>query len=158
MRFPSMISSSATLAALCSLLLAAGGCGEDTSSDGGGSSAVRNGGTLGGAPAEGAYEEDTKRDDPGAQEDGQGKITICHVPPGNPANAHSLTVSVNGWNGHQRHKGDYAGPCNGSGGEPDAGVPACLPEGSACLGDGPSCCAGLQCGGDNICRTPVIIN
>lgn len=39
-----------------------------------------------------------------------GKITICHVPPGNPANAHSITISANAWPAHQAH-GDQLGAC-----------------------------------------------
>ncbi len=31
------------------------------------------------------------------------KITICHVPPGNPENARSIEVDANGWNGHDNH-------------------------------------------------------
>ncbi|MBU0505750.1 hypothetical protein KJ708_07150, partial [bacterium] len=40
-----------------------------------------------------------------------GKIWICHVPPGNPDNAHTIHVSPNSWNGHKNHDGDYNGPC-----------------------------------------------
>lgn len=38
------------------------------------------------------------------------KITICHVPPGNPDNARTLTVSEKAWRAHQAH-GDVQGPC-----------------------------------------------
>src|SRR4026209_622245 len=32
------------------------------------------------------------------------KITICHVPPGNPGNAHSITIDQQTWeNGHTPH-------------------------------------------------------
>ena len=32
------------------------------------------------------------------------KITICHVPPGNPENAHAITVDKNAWeNGDSTH-------------------------------------------------------
>ena len=42
---------------------------------------------------------------------GQGhKVTICHVPPGNPANAHTITISANAWPAHQAH-GDQLGAC-----------------------------------------------
>jgi len=37
-------------------------------------------------------------------------ITICHIPPGNPGNAHTITVDVASWPAHQAH-GDYQGPC-----------------------------------------------
>jgi hypothetical protein len=43
------------------------------------------------------------------------KITICHVPPGNPENAHSITVDKSAWeNGHDPHNAhslDYVGEC-----------------------------------------------
>ncbi len=41
------------------------------------------------------------------------KITICHIPPGNPANAHSITISINALEAHRAH-GDFVGPCNGT--------------------------------------------
>lgn len=37
----------------------------------------------------------------------EGKVWICHVPPGNPENAHAIYVDVNGWNGHDAHSGDF---------------------------------------------------
>lgn len=40
-----------------------------------------------------------------------GKITICHCPPGNPNNCHSITISVNAWYAHFEHHDDYIGPC-----------------------------------------------
>lgn len=40
------------------------------------------------------------------------KITICHVPPGNPANTHSITISINALNAHLAH-GDAIGECGG---------------------------------------------
>ena len=47
------------------------------------------------------------------------KITICHVPQGNPENAHEITVDLHAWeNGHN--------PDNSDGGDfvVDAGCPA----------------------------------
>lgn len=49
------------------------------------------------------------------------KITICHIPPGNPANAHSITVSINALDAHLAH-GDFIGSCN-----PAAPVPPPAP-------------------------------
>ena len=43
------------------------------------------------------------------KDDGK-KVTICHIPPGNPANAHTITVSVNAVRAHLAH-GDTVGPC-----------------------------------------------
>ncbi|MCP5464156.1 MAG: hypothetical protein H7A33_03935 [Deltaproteobacteria bacterium] len=44
------------------------------------------------------------------------KFWICHVPPGNPENRHSIAVNINGWiHGHSMgqntHNMDYLGPC-----------------------------------------------
>jgi len=39
-----------------------------------------------------------------------GKVVMCHVPPGNPANAHSITISPSAVNAHLAH-GDYFGSC-----------------------------------------------
>jgi hypothetical protein len=41
------------------------------------------------------------------------KVTICHIPPGNPANAHEITISVNALAAHIRNHGDtdVVGPC-----------------------------------------------
>ena len=40
-----------------------------------------------------------------------GKITICHVPPGNPANHHTIEVSQNALQAHLDH-GDFIGWCD----------------------------------------------
>jgi len=46
-------------------------------------------------------------------EDGDGdKITICHIPPGNPDNAKTISISSSAWPAHERH-GDTMGACNG---------------------------------------------
>lgn len=47
---------------------------------------------------------------------GSGKVTICHIPPGNPGNAHLITISVNALHAHRAH------------GDPPAGAP-CPPPG-----------------------------
>jgi hypothetical protein len=48
------------------------------------------------------------------------KVTICHIPPGNPANAHTITVGAPAVKAHIKH-GDTLGACGG-GGEQDAGT------------------------------------
>ncbi len=184
MRFHTMLSSSAALAALCALLI--GGCGGGTQPGDDGSDPALRDGELGGAasvgaPGEGASGPRGEQQTPATGSDNADKITICHVPPGNPANAHTLTVGRNGWNGHSRHKGDYAGPCSGSGGgepdagtsepdagtsepdagtsEPDAGTsepPVCIETDAPC-GAGDTCCGGLECR-QGVCGGPIIIN
>ena len=41
----------------------------------------------------------------------QPKITICHIPPGNPGNAHSITISLNALPAHVMRHGDLIGEC-----------------------------------------------
>jgi hypothetical protein len=150
MRLHSILTSSAVLAALCSMLM--GGCGDGTWQEDGSEPALRDSELNGGS----------------GKDKGQGtKITICHVPPGNPDNAHTITVGGPAWGGHQHHPGDYLGTCGGGGGEnpgePDAGVPptepdagtppppppppppVCAPSGEACGEGGVVCCAQLEC-------------
>jgi hypothetical protein len=43
---------------------------------------------------------------------GTNKVTICHIPPGNPANAHSDTVGEPAVAAHIRDHGDYLGACH----------------------------------------------
>lgn len=43
------------------------------------------------------------------------KITICHIPPGNPENAHTIRVSINALEAHLNH-GDTIGSCDKGGG------------------------------------------
>lgn len=38
------------------------------------------------------------------------KVTICHIPPGNPGNAHTITISLNALQAHLAH-GDTIGAC-----------------------------------------------
>ena len=45
--------------------------------------------------------------------------TICHRPPGNPAKAHTITVSENAWSAHRLH-GDYDGECDDADSDSDS--------------------------------------
>lgn len=38
------------------------------------------------------------------------KVTICHIPPGNPGNRHTISVGASAVAAHLRH-GDHEGPC-----------------------------------------------
>ncbi len=38
------------------------------------------------------------------------KLTICHLPPGNPGNAHTLRIGSSAWPAHEAH-GDLLGSC-----------------------------------------------
>ena len=40
----------------------------------------------------------------------EAKVVICHIPPGNPDNAHTITISENALSAHLAH-GDHVGAC-----------------------------------------------
>jgi hypothetical protein len=74
------------------------------------------------------------------------KVLICHVPPGNPDNAHTICVGRAAVKPHQEHHGDLLGACDEEadpgygedddsgpdqgGGEPDEGGETSDPESS----------------------------
>ena len=41
------------------------------------------------------------------------KVTICHIPPGNPENRHEITVSIFAVPAHVMLHGDTIGQCGG---------------------------------------------
>ncbi len=58
-----------------------------------------------------AYADDlTEEDLLSLQDPAQAKVTICHIPPGNPANAHEITVGESAVAHHIAH-GDTIGKC-----------------------------------------------
>ncbi|GHG87944.1 hypothetical protein [Comamonas sp. JC664] len=173
MRSLKPVFSSAVAVALCALL--AGGCGGSPVTDDSPDTQSPQSGGLGGKAGE---ETPSDEEAPTFEEAGTGKITLCHYPPGNPANAHTLSVGAAAWPAHERH-GDTLGPCEGSGepepdagcgsepdagsgsepdagsgSEPDAGAPVCAPVGERC-GEEAACCFGLTCGADGFCE-PII--
>jgi hypothetical protein len=65
------------------------------------------------APGATAFGKDRKGgDDNRDHRDGDrdGKITICHIPPGNRSARHTISVSESAWAAHQGH-GDHRGAC-----------------------------------------------
>ena len=69
----------------------------------------------------GAWRDDDNGDDSGSaylfdaagcpeNSNGDGMVTLCHIPPGNPDNAHTITMGANAAPGHLAH-GDHCGPC-----------------------------------------------
>jgi hypothetical protein len=53
---------------------------------------------------------------------GDAKVAVCHIPPGNPANQHTIHVGPAAVNAHLAH-GDKVGACGA------AGTPITLPGG-----------------------------
>ena len=63
----------------------------------------------------GDADDDENRDHRDDDRDRGGKITICHIPPGNHSARHTITVSESAWPAHQGH-GDHRGACGTGGG------------------------------------------
>jgi hypothetical protein len=85
-----------------------------------------NDGTLG-------HQDEVRACEPGNQK----KTTICHVPPGNPANAHTLCIGNAGVPAHLRNHPDYLGPCKRENPGPppaDAGTPGTGGAGGSAAG------------------------
>ena len=55
-------------------------------------------------------EDDPEDDDSSADDQYEEKVLICHIPPGNPDNAHTISISVNAVPAHLAH-GDTLGAC-----------------------------------------------
>lgn len=62
-----------------------------------------------GEEEEGEEEDDDEGDDDDDEEEG-GKVVICHIPPGNPNNARTISVSPSALQAHIAH-GDVVGAC-----------------------------------------------
>jgi len=100
------------------------------------------------------------------------KTTICHIPPGNPANAHTLCIGNAGVPAHLRNHGDYLGVCHdetpcpppatGPGGSNGGGGPAGTSGGgnagtTGAAGDGSGGAgAGASGGAAGTSGTPII--
>lgn len=68
------------------------------------------------------------------------KVDICHIPPGNPSNFHTITVSSNALPAHLAH-GDLGGACN------DVCATLC-DDGNACTVDDTGDCQSAGCPGE----------
>jgi hypothetical protein len=71
---------------------------------------------------------------------GSEKVTVCHVPPGNPSNAHTIAIGGGALAAHLAH-GDAEGTC----------AALCRNDGTSC-GDNGECCNGLC--SEGVCTTP----
>ena len=88
------------------------------------------------------------------------KTTICHIPPGNPANAHTLCIGNAAVPAHLQNHGDYLGACqqeqpcpppggsSGSGGS--GGAPEMPPSTGAAGSGGPAGSGGASGAGGEI--------
>ncbi len=66
-----------------------------------------------------AHSDSDKRSTSDSGNKSHQKITICHVPPGNPTQKHTLHIAFSAWAAHKEHKNltgpdyvDYLGSCN----------------------------------------------
>ncbi len=99
---------------------AAGDSGDSDDSDPGDSDGSTNGDSDDSDDSEAGDSDDSDDSSPGAIDsdsdsgvdsvDPPAKVTICHIPPGNPANAHTITISANALAAHMAH-GDTTGIC-----------------------------------------------
>lgn len=55
-------------------------------------------------------QDDEEEEETEEEEDEEEKVTICHIPPGNPDNAKTITVGASAVDAHLAH-GDTLGPC-----------------------------------------------
>ena len=55
------------------------------------------------------------------------KALVCHVPPGNPGNAHAICISANAVGSHLDNHDDHLGPCDNACLASNPSVPAPLP-------------------------------
>ena len=56
-------------------------------------------------------DEEPEEEESDDEDAGEGaKMTICHIPPGNPKAKHTLVISASAWPAHRGH-GDTEGPC-----------------------------------------------
>ncbi|MCP3100917.1 hypothetical protein LZ198_18760 [Myxococcus sp. K15C18031901] len=161
MRSPNRVVVSSLTLALCALLM--GACGGSPGADG------REPATDGleAAPSTDGTPTGNEGNKGEASEGGvvdQLEVTLCHIPPGNPANAHTISVGVAAVKAHEKH-GDLLGACEGeadggsggsdggSGGS-DGGGGTCAPVDAAC-DESVVCCNGLGCSAEGFCEPEI---
>ena len=83
----------AVLAAMTGALLGCGGSGQESS------------------PTQAAVTPTVIEEDGVVTQSGVEKVTICHIPPGNPGNAHTITVGEPAVAAHVAEHFDTVGPC-----------------------------------------------
>lgn len=98
-------------------------------------------------PWKGRQPEDRR----GPEQGGHDAVTICHVPPGNPDNAHTITIDRSGLNAHLAH-GDTLGACRA---QPPVGTCA-INKAVAHLDPMDTRFLIVELEGRGICETPVV--
>lgn len=63
------------------------------------------------------------------------KVLVCHIPPGNPDNAHAICVGASAVAPHVANHGDTVGSCSST----REVQPVCRPFGTECSVDGDCC-------------------
>ena len=77
-----------------------------------------------------------------------GTVTICHIPPGNPAKAHTITVGAPAARAHIANHGDRVGGCCVEAGVPcTTGSDCCQDQAALVCRVDPSSPTGRSCGG-----------
>ena len=64
------------------------------------------------------------------------KVLICHIPPGNPGNAHAICVGASAVEPHIAQHGDSVGSCSAT---REVQPPVCAPFGAECAVGGDCC-------------------
>lgn len=82
------------------------------------------------------------------------KVTLCHIPPGNPGNAHTISVGVKAVRAHLRH-GDVCGPCEALGcfDDDDCAPGQICYDGECVTPTGTGCQDSDECDDGNECTT-----
>lgn len=96
---------------------------------------------------QGSQELQLARAHAAAASSADGKVTICHVPPGNPENAHEISVGEPAVRAHLEH-GDLVGACCEAAGE------CCVPSDGTCEADEDCCGNGDLICSEGQCVTP----
>lgn len=76
---------------------------------------INNAQNVGGCEDQLPDEEEPEEEEPEEETPAAGKVTICHIPPGNYDKRHTITIGASAWPSHQRHCAqgvcDYQGSC-----------------------------------------------
>ena len=89
---------------------------------------------------------------PETAEAGNAKVEVCHIPPGNPDNFHTIKISENALSAHFNNHGDLGGPCDANCADLcDDGDACTVDDNGACEGDGCPVPTPVDCDDSNLC-------